>query len=354
MDNRLYGFVRAGDPEAAIAYITPAHQVFEDIETRAGNHVSFPSAHVSMVKMPQEPSLKRGDIQEPLELSEYLSRVGQPFPSLPNSQGPSYESQVLLLQKQRDFLNAEIASLESSRFTSTMPRTKEHATSWQVSSSQAQILGEPASSSIAMYQRRKFEPSICTICPNRLSFRGEHELRRHIDREHGTTVKKWMVIEPADAVARIRPTVPLANCKACHTQKKYGAYYNAAAHLRRAHFAPKTPKRSRTSQDVLNRQGRGGGDWPPLSELKHWMQQVEVDSATGKEPVEDLQETMDECVGGLETDAGGTMDDWVGGLEIDAGETMDEWDGGLETDEGEMFPYTDVLNLGENPWTAMF
>jgi hypothetical protein len=44
-------------------------------------------------------------------------------------------------------------------------------------------------------------------------------------------------------------------------QKQYGAYYNAAAHLRRAHFSP-------------HRGGKASGDWPPMSVLKDWMREV--------------------------------------------------------------------------------
>jgi hypothetical protein len=45
------------------------------------------------------------------------------------------------------------------------------------------------------------------------------------------------------------------------TQKRYGAYYNAAAHLRRAHFNP-------------HRSGKASGDWPPMTILKDWMREV--------------------------------------------------------------------------------
>lgn len=45
------------------------------------------------------------------------------------------------------------------------------------------------------------------------------------------------------------------------TQKHYGAYYNAAAHLRRAHFNP-------------HRGGKASGDWPPMSLLRDWMREV--------------------------------------------------------------------------------
>lgn len=93
-------------------------------------------------------------------------------------------------------------------------------------------------------------------------FRGEHELRRHNDAKHAALVKRWVCCEPQSYNAGSpQPVVTLSKCKACVTQKRYGAYYNAAAHLRRAHFNP-------------NRGGKASGDWPPMTILKDWMREV--------------------------------------------------------------------------------
>jgi hypothetical protein len=127
------------------------------------------------------------------------------------------------------------------------------------------------------YQRPKHDRVYCKLCENHQEgFRGEHELRRHQDREHKSTVKKWMCIEPSDA-NHPKPVVPLARCKACVQRKKYGAYYNAAAHLRRAHFNPKPKGRGKTTKtdEAEKRGGKGGGDWPQMNELKYWMKEVE-------------------------------------------------------------------------------
>ncbi|KAK0103784.1 hypothetical protein ONS95_005786 [Cadophora gregata] len=132
------------------------------------------------------------------------------------------------------------------------------------------------------YQRPKHDRVCCKLCDNHPDgFRGEHELRRHVDREHKEMVKKWVCIEPTDGGNHPVPIVPLSRCKACSQQKKkYGAYYNAAAHLRRAHFNPKTKGRSKSQQKVEpagKRGGKGGGDEPPMTELKkYWMKEVEV------------------------------------------------------------------------------
>ncbi|TVY89121.1 hypothetical protein LAWI1_G007130 [Lachnellula willkommii] len=128
------------------------------------------------------------------------------------------------------------------------------------------------------YQRPKHERVLCKQCDNHPEgFRGEHELRRHQDREHKLLVKKWVCIEPSGH-GHPKPELPLSKCKACGVQrKKYGAYYNAAAHLRRTHFKPKAKGARKTAKgdDGEKRGGKGGGDWPPMSELKYWMKEVE-------------------------------------------------------------------------------
>lgn len=129
------------------------------------------------------------------------------------------------------------------------------------------------------YQRPKHDRVQCKQCDDYPDgFRGEHELRRHQDRQHKRMVKKWVCKTPTNGQDIVKPVVPLTRCKACHQQKKkYGAYYNAAAHLRRAHFRPKTKGRSKTGSklDEKKRGGNGGGNWPTMDELKPWMEEVE-------------------------------------------------------------------------------
>jgi hypothetical protein len=120
--------------------------------------------------------------------------------------------------------------------------------------------------SLSRPSRDKVKCNLCDKHPE--GFRGEHELRRHTDRAHKPLRKVWVCVD-----ASAQQTM-LKNCKACRTNKPYGAYYNAAAHLRRVHFNPK--EKGRKVKGVSDRAGKGGGDWPPMEELKkNWMKEVE-------------------------------------------------------------------------------
>ncbi|KAK0656162.1 hypothetical protein B0T16DRAFT_316255 [Cercophora newfieldiana] len=134
----------------------------------------------------------------------------------------------------------------------------------------------PASRIRPSYQRPPLRRVYCSKCQEYPEgFRGEHELRRHNDAKHAALVKRWVCAEPQDQALNSPPPVtPLSKCKACVTQKKYGAYYNAAAHLRRAHFNP-------------GRGGKASGDWPPMSILKDWMREVRqsIDAAQDQDDI---------------------------------------------------------------------
>ncbi|ROW11025.1 hypothetical protein VMCG_01078 [Cytospora schulzeri] len=146
----------------------------------------------------------------------------------------------------------------------------------------------PATRIRPTYQRPPLRRVYCTKCNEYPEgFRGEHELRRHNDAKHAALVKRWVCSQPQNyGPGSPEPIVPLSKCKACITQKRYGAYYNAAAHLRRAHFNP-------------HRGGKASGDWPPMTILKDWMREVrqpvqdanDQDSDSGEEDTDFRQQT---------------------------------------------------------------
>jgi hypothetical protein len=127
--------------------------------------------------------------------------------------------------------------------------------------------------------------TFCIMCSDHpQGFHGDHELRRHIERHHTTYRKVWICKDNSESGGP-RPAVPLVNCKACRNHKTYGANYNAAAHLRRAHFYPCKNKRGGRGKVSEHRGGMGGGEEPPMEELKNWMfEQVEVNVAGNLPP----------------------------------------------------------------------
>lgn len=140
-----------------------------------------------------------------------------------------------------------------------------------------------ASRSRPAYKRSPLRRLYCSKCSDHNDgFRGEHELRRHNDAKHAPRVKRWVCSEPRShhAPDAPQPTVPLSKCKACVKNKRYGAYYNAAAHLRRAHFN-------------AHRGGKASGDWPPMTVLRDWMREVQLsfpDNDADQEEEEDEEE----------------------------------------------------------------
>jgi hypothetical protein len=139
----------------------------------------------------------------------------------------------------------------------------------------------------APYVRPQHPKIMCKHCNDHPDgFRGEHELRRHTDRVHALMRKVWVTVD-------VSPDKKfLAGCKACRSGKRYGVYYNAAAHLRRAHFAPR--KRGRKCKGDEKRGGKAGGDWPPMDWLKQQGWLLEVEELVPDQPSDDMSETRQE------------------------------------------------------------
>ena len=124
-------------------------------------------------------------------------------------------------------------------------------------------------------QHPKFYCESCGDFPN--GFRGEHELRRHWDRCHHSVKKVWICTQPRSRT-EWSPRKPLSDCKYCRQQKKYNVYYNAAAHLLRAHFNPRKRGRKAQGEQRVSRAGKAGDDWPSIDWLKAngWLQEIEM------------------------------------------------------------------------------
>ncbi|KAH8155072.1 uncharacterized protein LAJ45_00081 [Morchella importuna] len=108
-------------------------------------------------------------------------------------------------------------------------------------------------------------------------FRGDHELRRHTDREHALTRKMYVINDIS------KGKTLLAKCKACQSGKKYGVDYNAAAHLRRQHFKPKVRggKNGKKAAAAAAAAASVGAleqhAVPEMAELRKWMIEVNVE-----------------------------------------------------------------------------
>ncbi|KAI0396555.1 hypothetical protein F5Y17DRAFT_455834 [Xylariaceae sp. FL0594] len=137
--------------------------------------------------------------------------------------------------------------------------------------------------------RRRPPRLYCNQCDqHKEGFLREHDLRRHREQKHGGVTRKWICVDPcvvetrpsADGVdgnhdfdfdfafafssADVEVQIPLNKCKACRTGKQYNAYYNAAAHLRRAHFRKK--------------RWPGEKEMPSVHDLRPWMKAIYVSS----------------------------------------------------------------------------
>ena len=122
----------------------------------------------------------------------------------------------------------------------------------------------------APYVRPTHDKIKCQQCDEHPEgFRGPHELQRHTERAHSVVRKAWVCVDISTDKKF------LASCKACRNKKRYNAYYNAVAHLRRIHFNPKQKGRKGKAKPEEHRGGKGGGDFPAIDIVKEWMQEID-------------------------------------------------------------------------------
>ncbi|KAL8723389.1 MAG: hypothetical protein Q9225_000305 [Loekoesia sp. 1 TL-2023] len=137
-------------------------------------------------------------------------------------------------------------------------------------------------------QQPKIPCPYCNVKPD--GFRGEHELGRHINKAHSRTRTVWVCVD-------ISPDQRfLSNCKQCGRGKRYNAYYNAAAHLRRAHFnpRPKGRKGKNADEEPTKRAGSSGGDHPAMDFCKMWMREICEEVPQNAPPYNDAEDDDDE------------------------------------------------------------
>lgn len=153
---------------------------------------------------------------------------------------------------------------------------------------------------------RRVKPKLhCNECDDGTTFRGDHELRRHKMSKHNKKQERWICVDPVTKGIQLEfpPLVSFSMCRTCSQKKKhYGQDYNVAAHLRRTHYKEKTPRASRSKNDNESKEpgekrgGKGGGNWPPMDELRKWMETilVEADDLTDTTASDDEIQELDQ------------------------------------------------------------
>lgn len=146
------------------------------------------------------------------------------------------------------------------------------------------------------YQRPKHPRVYCNQCDDHPDgFRGDHELRRHLNSKHKGIVKTFVCRDPATVgmASKVKVLYPLAECRACASKKQYGAYYSAATYLRRTHFKPRAARGKNKGPSEEKRGGKGSGDWPPMADLKLWYEEVLV-ASDGSAALDDVYDGGDD------------------------------------------------------------
>ncbi|POR36392.1 Uncharacterized protein TPAR_03412 [Tolypocladium paradoxum] len=241
--------------------------------------------------------------------ASFAQVMPQSYPSSAPTPGASlFPPSADSTSMERSASNTSVASVKSTgsnlerRFKEACQRVRQNSNRNIIAPKPQQVAAEKSRSNIAPskrdgkvalqktpYQRPKHPKVYCNQCEEHPDgFRGDHELRRHLNAKHKGVVKKFVCRDPAAVgiQSKVKVLYPLSECRACASKKQYGAYYNAAAHLRRTHFKPKAPRGKNKGSSEEKRGGKGGGDWPPMADLKLWYEEVLV-ASDGSTPLDD-------------------------------------------------------------------
>ena len=159
----------------------------------------------------------------------------------------------------------------------------------------------------APYVRPQHQKVLCPHCDKKPDgYRGDHELGRHVNKEHSTMRSVWVCIDRSPGQSF------LSRCKACRRGKRYNAYYNAAAHLRRAHFNPKPKgpkgrKGQSATEEKTKRAGISGGEYPPMDVCKQWMEELHELAPQLMQQHDDDEEDGDDNMATDPTDTSGSL-----------------------------------------------
>ena len=209
------------------------------------------------------PILEQIQLPSTLEIRTEMTRDTSSDSNLSSASRISRRSQEQIAQSARPIAPRDVA--ESPAFKQTSSLSGSQHMLRQRSVPEPKVLIPKL-----QYSRQSKTKLKCERCnKNPDGYRGSHELHRHMALDHHDFRTAWVCVD-------ISPDGFLSGCAACESKKPYGQDYNAAAHLRRFHFHPKSEVRRTNVDPEERRGGKGGGKDPPMSECRRWMKKINV------------------------------------------------------------------------------
>ena len=142
-------------------------------------------------------------------------------------------------------------------------------------------------------QPKTKNPLSCPAPKCKVTLRGPHELSRHWENVHAPIKSVWICVQPPATSSLSQPKRKLEICKQCINHKQYNVYYNAAAHLKRAHFCPsKRGRRPRGEVGAALPAQAEKGDCPSIEEMKAqgWLMKITVANHGKKQRIVGVEE----------------------------------------------------------------